>query len=498
MNSFRLRVLTQVLPFLLAAPAAAFAQAVQPPTPGEAATALNPQPPLTQGQLDQILAPIALYPDQLLMQMLMAATFPQQVVDAGTWLQNPANAALNGDALVAALQPLPWDPSVKSLVAFPGVIAMMNAHLDWTQALGFAFANQQVATMAEVQALRNRAVAAKTLVTNPQITVVRQGMLIIINPTNPRTLYVPIYNPAVVYGTWPYADYPPVYIPPLPGFVGAGFNLGPGIGFSIGFGILAPLWVWGHPDWGRHTIVIDPAYYTRITTPAYINGNHIVIRGGTWRRGGPVIPIAPGSMPRSGEAGPETRPPGTVDPGGIRPGPRPGEPGGGRPGTETPTPRPGEPGSGRPGSPTPTPRPTEPGGERPATATPPPHPTPTPRPGEPGGGRPETPTPTPRPTEPGGERPATVTPTPHPTPAPRPTEPGGERPATVTPTPHPTPRPPEPGPTVRPTTPQPPPHPAEPSVVRPPPSGGEPKPPPKPAPKPTPRPKPTEEEGPPR
>src|SRR6202042_2749705 len=128
-------------------PFPAIAQPVQPPTQAEAQAALAPAPAaLTPAQLDQMLAPIALYPDQLLTELLMAATFPQQVVDSGKWLQDSGNAALKGDDLVAALQPLPWDPSVKSLIAFPQIIVMMNDHFDWTEALGIAFADQEVET----------------------------------------------------------------------------------------------------------------------------------------------------------------------------------------------------------------------------------------------------------------------------------------------------------------------------------------------------------------
>src|SRR5579863_8645527 len=148
MRNARLYALTRVLPFLLVAPPLAYAQPVQPPSRAEAAAALNPAATaFTRQQLDQMLAPIALYPDQLLTQVLMASTFPTQVVEAGQWLQDTNNAALKGDDLVAALQPLPWDPSVKSLVAFPQIITLMTNHLDWTEGLGLAFANQQIETM---------------------------------------------------------------------------------------------------------------------------------------------------------------------------------------------------------------------------------------------------------------------------------------------------------------------------------------------------------------
>src|SRR5215472_9085588 len=253
MRAFRFRLIVRAVSLLLALPPWAYAQQIQPPTPAEAAAALNPAPAaFSKQQLDQMLAPIALYPDQLLMQVLMAATFPQQVIDAGQWLQDPSNAALKGDALASALQPLPWDPSVKSLVAFPQIISMRTEHLDWTQALGSAFANQQVETMARVQFLRDRALAAGHLRSSPQIRIDREGPDVVIQPAQPSMLYVPVYNPAEVYGPWPDQNYPPVYVPPPPQFVNPGFVLGAGIGFSIGFGIVRSLWGWGHPDWRRN------------------------------------------------------------------------------------------------------------------------------------------------------------------------------------------------------------------------------------------------------
>src|SRR5579862_902009 len=142
-----------LLALLVAAPLPSQAQTTpQGPTPAEAQAALNPAPSqFTHAQLDQMLAPIALYPDQLLTQVLMASTFPQQLVDAQNWVQDSHNASLKGDDLANALTPLPWDPSVKSLVAFPQIIAMMVNHLDWTQALGTAFAEQEVQVFARVQ-----------------------------------------------------------------------------------------------------------------------------------------------------------------------------------------------------------------------------------------------------------------------------------------------------------------------------------------------------------
>ena len=277
MQTLRLRRLIWLLPFLMAMPPIAAAQQFQAPTRAEATAALSPAAPsYNKRQLDQMLAPIALYPDQLLMQILMAATFPQQVLDANQWLGDPQNAALKGDDLVAALQPLGWDASVKSLVAFPQIVAMMSGHMDWTQALGVAFANQQVEMMARVQFLRDRALAAGRLRSSPQLRVERRDEQVFIEPADPDTAYVPVYNPAEIYGAWPDPEYPPVYIPPPRGFVAG--EIGAGLGFSVGVGIVGPLWGWGHPDWRRHEIVVDQRRYTNITSTP---GNTVTIQNNT-------------------------------------------------------------------------------------------------------------------------------------------------------------------------------------------------------------------------
>ena len=349
------------LRLLVAAPALCGAQPIQPPTQAEAQAALNPAPTFTQPQLDQMLAPIALYPDQLLTQLLMAATFPDQVVDAGKWLQDGSNAGLKGDDLVAALQPLPWDPSVKSLVAFPQIIAMMINHLDWTQALGAAFANQEVQVFARVQFLRQRAQRAGMLKSTSQIAVSEQDTDIVIAPTDPNMVYVPVYNPADVYGAWPDNDYPPVFIPPPPGFYSGG-AIGAGIAFSVGFGVVAPLWGWGHPDWRNHSVIIDSTRYQHITSQTYIRDNHITIQNqrlAPQRAGGDRRRCARG-FGDDGRARPQPAR-STEAPDGDQAAVRPSEAfhpgvGGPRPaGTAQPGPRPG-----RPRRPTP-PRPHPPG-----------------------------------------------------------------------------------------------------------------------------------------
>jgi len=212
------------------------------------------------GQLDQMLAPIALYPDELLGQVLMAAGYPLEVVEADRWLQDPANAALTGDQLVAALGQQPWDPSVKSLVAFPKVLHMMDGQLDWTESLGEAFIDNPSAVMDEVQNLRGRAEAAGKLRTNAQEVVTDQGGVITIETASAQTVYVPNYQPAVVYGPWLYPDWPPYY---FPGFWGdCAFD---DFGYCwFGFPIVLPLWGWDHWDWGRRRLDVDRGRYTSL------------------------------------------------------------------------------------------------------------------------------------------------------------------------------------------------------------------------------------------
>jgi uncharacterized protein DUF3300 len=478
-----------LLTALMAAPSLTGAQPVQPPTPAEAQAALNPAPTkFTRAQLDQMLAPIALYPDQLLAQLLMAATFPQQVVDAGKWLQDSGNAALKGDDLVAALQALPWDPSVKSLVAFPQIIAMMSEHLDWTEALGTAFANQQVETMARVQFLRDRALAAGQLKSSPQLAVHHEEGEIVIEPVDPSMVYVPVYNPAQVYGDWPDSDAPPVYMPPPPNFYNGA--IGAGIGFSVGFGIVAPLWGWGHPDWRHHEVAIDPQRFNRINGPNNNPNNQTIIQNNTWHRTAPITFVPPGERPHPPAAPSSPPPAGTVKPGVVaqpflHPNPAPGStppatPPGGP--ITTPPPHPGEPPHPPPPGLTPSPPPPPHPGESPHPAPfgqtpsppPPPHPAPPPPPGQ------TTAPPAPHPAPPSPPPP----PPPHPAPAPP------SPPPPPPPPPHPAPPPPSPPPPPPPSfaapAPPPPPHPASPPPPPPPPPPGQQHPPPekKPPPKP--------------
>ncbi len=190
--------------------AAASAQA--PATPASAPSDQAPTP-LPPAQLDQMLAPIALYPDDLLGQVLMAAGYPLEVVQAARWLQDPANALLKGADLTSALDQQTWDPSVKSLVPFPQVLHMMDGDLDWTESLGEAFVADPSSVMDSVQRLRRQAAAGGKLRSNAQEMVADQDGEITIDPADRQTVYVPDYEPSVVYGPWPYPDYPPYYFP---------------------------------------------------------------------------------------------------------------------------------------------------------------------------------------------------------------------------------------------------------------------------------------------
>jgi len=223
------------------------------------APAPNPEgqttPMFKAEQLDQLLSPIALYPDALLAQILMAATYPLEIVKAARWLQDPGHASLRGDQLAGALETETWDPSVKSLVPFPQILRMMDEQLDWTENLGNAVAAQQPDVMDAIQRLRYQAAAAGTLWSNAQqrVTTERQG--IVIEPANPEFVYPPIYSPAGVYGPWPYPDYPPFDISPF----GTDFGLADpfGIGFGAGFVVVRPLWRWSSFDWAQRRIRLD-------------------------------------------------------------------------------------------------------------------------------------------------------------------------------------------------------------------------------------------------
>jgi hypothetical protein len=231
---------------------------------------------LTQAQLAQLVAPIALYPDPLLAQILMASTYPLEVVEAARWVDVGGNRALKGDALTAALQVQNWDPSVKALVPFPRILQIMSDQLQWTEALGNAFLAQQADVMAAVQSLRQEAMAAGNLKQTPQCRCVIHsgGGAISILPAEPQFVCPPVYT-AAVYGAWPYPAYPPYYFP-----VPVGFAFAPGfwIGFPppIELAVFGPFWGWGGIDWEHRWIAVDTARL------AIVSGGGLWFSGNVW------------------------------------------------------------------------------------------------------------------------------------------------------------------------------------------------------------------------
>jgi hypothetical protein len=223
--------------------ASVHAQTPAAPAPDQSQQLLEP------AELDQLVAPIALYPDTLLAEVLMASTYPLEVVQADRWVTE--NKSLKGDQLKAAVDKKTWDDSVKALVATPSVLAMMSAKLDWAQKLGDAVLAQQPDVMDAVQRLRAKAQANNKMPSTKEqkvsVTQQQNKEIIIIEPAVPDTIYVPYYDPAVVYGSWPYADYPPYYFPPSLGYV-PGAVLATGIAFGAGYAL--GRWTSGGNYWG--------------------------------------------------------------------------------------------------------------------------------------------------------------------------------------------------------------------------------------------------------
>ena len=235
--------------------------AAQPAAPGPARTALKAD------QIDQLLSPIALYPDALLAQVLMASTYPLEVVQAARWAKT--NKDKTGAALEAVLQAQSWDPSVKSLVAVPQVLQMMDERLEWAQRLGDTFLAQKDDVMNSVQRLRSKAIAAGKLQTTKEQKVSTQTTnnktVVVIQPTNPQTVYVPVYNPAVVYGAWAYPAYPPYpYYPP-------GYVAGTALAFTAGVAVGAALW--GGFNWNNNDVNINVNQFNSYNRTNISNNN---------------------------------------------------------------------------------------------------------------------------------------------------------------------------------------------------------------------------------
>jgi hypothetical protein len=267
-----------------------------------------PPPPYTQQspeELQQLVAPIALYPDTLVGQILTAATFPEQVVEADRFIQG--NPGLQGAALGDAVNRQSWDPSVKALTAFPAVLGNMDKNLSWTSSLGDAYYNQPQDVMAAVQVMRQRAQTAGNLMTTPQQVVSTQGPDITIMPANPDVIYVPAYDPWVVYGA-PLIAWPGWYAYPGIWYAGPYLSFGVGLGVGLFAGYAWGWHNWGF-DWGRRVIVHGGAPYFSRSTTFYNRGNFFRNQPGAF---GGARPGFGGARP--GEFG------------GGRPGPNPGLP----------------------------------------------------------------------------------------------------------------------------------------------------------------------------
>jgi hypothetical protein len=240
------------------------------PPPAEGAPPTEPAPQ-TPAELESLVAPIALYPDALVAQILGASTFPDQVAIANYWVGQ--NKTLTGNALVQAVDKQTWDPSVKALTQFPFVLANLANNLAWTSSLGEAYHNQQAAVMTAVQALRAKAQAAGNLKSTPQITVVQQSpQTIVIQPANPQVIYVPQYNPAVIYG-YPYVT--PGY---TAGDMAAVGLLSFGAGIAVG-AMMSSSWGWSswNCNWhGGAVVYHGGAYYGNSAWHGgyYNNGYH--------------------------------------------------------------------------------------------------------------------------------------------------------------------------------------------------------------------------------
>ena len=239
-GTFAKQLLSLTLCFLLVLVTAPFdAGAQQPEAPPAGYSGQGT--PLTAEQLQQLVAPIALYPDSLVAQILGAATFPDQIDAAAGWLQQ--NQGLTGSNLMKAVDQQPWDPSVKALTQFPSVLDNLAKNLSWTSSLGEAYHTQAADVMGAVQFLRGKAQAAGNLKSGSQITVVQQSpQTIVIQPTNPQVVYVPTYNPAVVYG-YPYV---------VPGYTYAPVATAAVIGFGVGIAVGAMMsggYGWGWSSW---------------------------------------------------------------------------------------------------------------------------------------------------------------------------------------------------------------------------------------------------------
>lgn len=335
------------LALLMANPVAVSAQTADDPPASSSTPQPATQPPpdaelLKPEQLEALVAPIALYPDELLANVLAASTYPLEVVQADRWLKE--HKTLKGDALKREVEKQSWDESVKALVSTADVVTMMSDKVDWTKNLGDAVLAQQPDVMDAVQRLRSKAYDNKKLVTTKQQKVSVQTQenkqAIVIEQADPNTMYVPYYDPATVYGAWPYAEYPPYYFG-YPSYIGAGV-----IATGLAFGTAWAIGRWGNYwgggcNWGNRNLYVN--HYNRTTNVGnnwqhnaahrqgvrYNNANVQQRFGNNNLKAG-----ASNRMDFRGRDGQQVLRPGQDRPGGVdRAGDRAGDRGGNRPST---------------------------------------------------------------------------------------------------------------------------------------------------------------------
>ena len=247
----------------LAAPPGLMAQGDQGETAKEEAPAFRPE------EIDQLVAPIALYPDSLLAQTLAASTYPLEIVQAARFVKQ--NKELKGEKLMAAAKDKDWDPSVKAMLEFPDVLLMMDEKIEWTEKLGDAFLDQQRDVMESVQRLRKKAEESGNLKTTKEqkVIVEQETKVIVIEPANPQVVYVPTYNPTVVYGAWPYPAYPPYPVYPYGYVATAAFSFAAGVAIGAAWGGYGG---WGC-GWGNNEININNSRQNNFTRNNYNNSN---------------------------------------------------------------------------------------------------------------------------------------------------------------------------------------------------------------------------------
>ena len=224
---------------------------------GFSLSAASAQSGYSQEDLDAMLAPIALYPDELLTQVLIASTYPDDVAEARRYLDRYPSLQDSSALLANQVSAMPWDDSVKSLAQFRSILVMLDDQPEWTDALGYAFLYQQAAVMQTVQRLRLRAERAGYLRSNNQQIVDIRPNIVVITSTRDNYYYIPYYDPNIVYGRWWWPNRPPYYWVPPPRYRPAGYALVNGFFFGVSVGIINSIFTPVRPDWRRHYLIIS-------------------------------------------------------------------------------------------------------------------------------------------------------------------------------------------------------------------------------------------------